>query len=75
MQVHPKVVAQTSSATAGAALAILVGWLLSLHGIVVPDAVAASLTTLFSILCGAIAGYFTPNPPVAPQVGQKADNT
>jgi len=62
MPIHPKVIAGTSAASVGGALAVLVVWALGLRGIVAPDPVAEALTVLFTVISGAVSGYLTPSP-------------
>lgn len=47
-----------SVAAVGGAIGVIVVWVFSLFGIVVPDTVAAAIATLFAV----IFGYIGPNP-------------
>lgn len=71
MTLHPKVASAVGGSGCGAALTIIVVWILSLFHIVVPEDVAEAFTALFGMLVGLIAGYVTPAPTSAaqPQIG------
>lgn len=72
MTIHPKVVSTAGGSGLGAAVTIIIIWILSLFQIPVPEDVAQAFTAIFGVLVGLIAGYVTPNPTPAaqPQNGQ-----
>ena len=56
--VSPKVSVGAGAAGSSAPIAIIVVWLVGLTGIVVPEAVAASIGSLVAAGAGFLAGYF-----------------
>lgn len=67
MNIHPKVISTAGGSGLGAAIVVILVWLLSLAHVTVPTDVAQALTALFGVLVGVIAGYLTPNPTNAAQ--------
>ncbi|MGH7714724.1 MAG: hypothetical protein ACREML_01890 [Vulcanimicrobiaceae bacterium] len=61
MNLHPKVAAALGSMlTIGTPVTVVTVWILSLHGITVPDYVGTAIGAIINSFVGAVAGYLAP---------------
>lgn len=62
MVIHPKVSATTLGGVVGAAVADLIVWGLSLHGVQIPTNVENDISIIAGAVIAFIAGWITPSP-------------
>lgn len=63
MEIHPKVIAGTSTTVIAGAMTVLAIYVLGIYNIQIPADVSSAITTLVSAALGAVAGYLTPSTP------------
>lgn len=69
MTLHPKVVGAAGGTAFAEAIVVVVLWPLQLHGVNVPDDVAAAFSTILGTVFAVIGGYNAPNPAAQQQNG------